>query len=56
MYYVPVSSGKWHEHGVDVHLPEEGCRSVDGGWDVDLIGLANLTLMACLDIPFDVRL
>jgi hypothetical protein len=36
-------------------LAEEGCRVVDGGWEPDFGGLADLALVTSLNIPLDIR-
>jgi len=45
-----------HEHGVDMSSVEQWCRSLDGGWKLDLCSLTNLALVAGLNIPFYVGL
>jgi len=45
-----------HIHGVDVDFVEKWRRRVDGGWEVDFGGLADLALVTSLNIPLDVGL
>lgn len=51
---VAEARGKWHEHGVDVSFTEEGCTDGNCWRNADLGGLANLTLVAGVDVPLDV--
>ena len=48
------SSGRGHKHCVNIRLPKEGCQDCNGWWDVDLGGLAELTLVTCGDVLFNV--
>ena len=56
MYDVAKARGEGHEHGVDVNFAEEWHGGGNGWRDVDLHGLAKLTLVASVDIPFYVAI
>jgi len=53
---IPKASGMRHIHGVNVDFVEKRRRRVDGRWEADLGGLADLAQVTCLDVPLDVRL
>ena len=53
---VAIARSERHEHGVNVGFAEEGCWLDDSGRNADTCSLADLTLMASLNVPLDVRL
>jgi hypothetical protein len=54
MYYVAETIGPWHEHGVDVGLPEKCERNGNGRRNMETVEETRLAFMARLDEPADV--
>ena len=48
------ATGGSHVHGVNIHLVEEGSRKGNDRRNANLGGLSKLTLVASVDVPFDV--
>jgi hypothetical protein len=51
---VSVIASPGHEEGVDMSLPKQTGHGGDGRWDIEVFGLAQLTLVTSPDVPTDV--